>query len=191
LLIVLIKKVKTLTANLQKIKKTYKKIVAGSLLVLVSIPLFFTILFLLKQHSVKYSMFEKIEKGYVSTYSFSTNDLLWVNEGKELLIKGKLFDVKTYTITADSITLTGLFDEEEELLNANYLQIADSKNDPPTPLQMLLIKSFFSPAFTNSPDYTLVSVQFIFIEGTILPLGDATIVTMYYPIDTPPPRNLS
>jgi hypothetical protein len=176
---------------LQKIKKTYKKVVAGSLLVLVSIPLFFTILFLLKQHSVQYSMFEKIEKGYVSTYSFSTNDLLWVNEGKELLIKGKLFDVKTYTITADSITVTGLFDEEEELLNANYLQITDSKNDPPTPLQMVLIKSFFSPAFTNSPDHTLVSLQFIFIEGNILPVGDGTIVSMYYPIDTPPPRNLS
>jgi len=176
---------------LQKIKKSYKKIVAGAMLLLVSVPLFFTVEFLLKQHLVQHRMFEKIEQGYVSTYSFSTGDLQWIKKGKELLIKGKLFDVKTYTITADSITVTGLFDEEEELLKTNYLQIANSKNDPPTPLQLLLLKSFFSPAFTNSSDHTLLSLQFIFVDGNVLPSVDETIVSMYYPIVTPPPRNLS
>lgn len=176
---------------MQKIKKSYKKIVAGAMLLLVSVPLFFTVEFLLKQHLVQHRMFEKIEQGYVSTYSFSTGDLQWIKKGKELLIKGKLFDVKTYTITADSITVTGLFDEEEELLKTNYLQIANSKNDPPTPLQLLLLKSFFSPAFTNSSDHTLLSLQFIFVDGNVLPSVDETIVSMYYPIVTPPPRNLS
>ena len=176
---------------MQTKKKSYKKIVAGAMLLLVSVPLFFTVVFLLKQHLVQHRMFEKIEQGYVSTYSFSTGDLQWIKKGKELLIKGKLFDVKTYTITADSITVNGLFDEEEELLKTNYLQIANNKNEPPTPSQLLLLKSFFSPAYNNAPNHPLLSRQFIFVDGNILPVGDETIVSMYYPIITPPPRNLS
>ena len=176
---------------MEKIKKSYKKIVAGAMLLLVSVPLFFTVVFLLKQHLVQYRMFEKIEQGCVSTYSFSTGDLQWLKKGKELLIKGKLFDVKTYTITDDFITVTGLFDEEEELLNTNFLKLANSKNDPPSPLQLLLLKSFFSPAFTNSTDHTVLNLQFIFVDGNILLPVDLIIVSMNYPIDTPPPRNLS
>ena len=174
---------------MQKIKKSYKKIVAGALLVFVSVPLFFTVGFLLKQHLVQHHMFEKIEQGNVSTYRFSTKELQWVSKGKELLIKGTLFDVKNYTITSDSITVNGLFDEEEELLKTKYLQIANSKNDPPSPLQLLLLKSFFSLAFTNVSDHTLFSVQFI--GDNILSVGEETIVSMYYPIATPPPRILS
>lgn len=174
-----------------KTKKSYKKIVAGLLLLLVSIPLFFTCSYLVKQLWVQHSMFEKIEQGYINTYSFSTSDLQWITEGKEFLIKGKLFDVKTYRITADSIAVTGLFDEEEELLKTNYLQIANSKNDPPTPLQLLLLKSFFSPAFTYTLDHSFLNLQFIFVDGNNLMQVDETIVSMYYPIVTPPPRNLS
>lgn len=176
---------------MHKIKKTYKKIVAGWMLLLIAIPLFFTILFLVKQHLVQHQMFEKMEQGFVSTYRFSTGDLHWIKEGKELLIKGKLFDVQACTIASDSTTFTGLFDEEEELLKTNFLQIVNSKNEQPTPLQLLLLKSIFSPAFTQSPDYTLVSLQFIFVGGNILPVGEETIISMYYPIVTPPPRNLS
>ena len=159
-------------------------------MLLIAIPLLFTILFLVKQQLVQHHMFEKMEQGYVSTYRFSTVDLQWIKEGKELLIKGKLFDVKACIIASDSTTVTGLFDEEEELLKKTYLQIANSKNDPPTPLQLLLLKSFFSPAFTISSNQIL-SLQYILISDKILPVGEETIVSLYYPIITPPPRNLS
>ena len=162
---------------MQKIKKLYKKIAAGAMLLLVSVPLFFTVVFLLKQHLVQHRMFEKIEQGCVSTYSFSTGDLQWIKKGKELLIKGKLFDVKTYTIASDSTTVTGLFDEEEELLKINYLQITNSKNESPTPLQLLLLKSFFSPAYTITPNNTFFNLQFIFIDGNNLSQVDETIVS--------------
>ena len=175
---------------MQKTKRSYKKIVAGWMLLLIAIPLLFTILFLVKQQLVQHHMFEKMEQGYVSTYRFSTVDLQWIKEGKELLIKGKLFDVKACIIESDSTTVTGLFDEEEEMLKKTYLQIANSKNDPPTPLQLLLLKSFFSPAFTISSNQIL-SLQYILISDKILPVGEETIVSLYYPIITPPPRNLS
>ena len=161
------------------------------MLLLVVLPLFFTLLFLVKQQLVQHRMFEKMEQSYVNSYRFASGDLHWIKEGKELLIKGKLFDVKAYTIAADSITVTGLFDEDEELLKTTFLQIANNKNDPPTPLQLLLLKSFFSPAFSSAPGHTLLSLQFIFSGGNILPVGDETSVSMYYPIVTPPPRNLS
>lgn len=176
---------------MQKTNRSYKKIVAAWLLLLIGVPLFFTLLFLVKQQLIQHHMLEKMEQGYVSTYCFSTGDLHWIKEGKELLIKGKLFDVKAYTIASDSTTLTGLFDEEEELLKTTFLQIVNSKNEQPTPLQLLLLKSFFSPAFTQSPDSTIESLQFIFFGGNILPVCEETIVSMYYPIVTPPPRNLS
>ena len=176
---------------MHKITKPYKKIVAGCMLLLIAIPLFFTILFLVKQLLVQHQMFEKMEQEYVSSYRFSTGDVHWIKEGKELLIKGKLFDVKACTIASDSTSVTGLFDKEEELLKTTFLQIVNSKNEQPTPLQLLLLKSICFPAFTRSPDYTLVSLQFIFVGGNILPVGEEIIVSMYYPIVTPPPRNLS
>ena len=176
---------------MQKTKRSYKKIVAGWLFLLAGIPLFFTMLFLVIQLLIQHQMFEKMEQGYVSTYRFSTGDVHWIKEGKELLIKGKLFDVKACTIASDSTSVTGLFDKEEELLKTTFLQIVNSKNEQPTPLQLLLLKSICFPTFTQSPDYTLVSLQFIFVGGNILPVGEETIVSIYYPIITPPPRNLS
>ena len=113
---------------MQKTKRSYKKIVAGWLFLLAGIPLFFTMLFLVKQLLIQHQMFEKMEQGYVSTYRFSTGDLHWIKEGKELLIKGKLFDVKACTTASDSTSVTGLFDEEEELLKTTFLQIANSTN---------------------------------------------------------------
>lgn len=176
---------------MQKTKKSYKKLVAGWMLLLVVLPLFFTLLFLVKQQLVQHHMFEKMEQGYVNSYRFSTGDLHWLKEGKELLIKGRLFDVKDYTITSDSITVTGLFDEEEELLKTTFLQIANNKNEQPTPLQLLLLKSFFSPACNRSPEQTVLSRQFIFVGDNILSVDEDSAVSMYYPIVTPPPRNLS
>ena len=175
---------------MQKTKRSYKKIVAGWLFLLAGIPLFFTMLFLVKQLLIQHQMFEKMEQGYVSTYRFSTGDLHWIKEGKELLIKGKLFDVKACTTASDSTSVTGLFDEEEELLKTTFLQIANSTNEQPTPLQLLLLKSFFSPAFTISSNQIL-NLQYILISDRILPVGEETIVSIYYPIITPPPRNLS
>ena len=175
---------------MQKTKRSYKKIVAGWLFLLAGIPLFFTMLFLVKQLLIQHQMFEKMEQGYVSTYRFSTGDLHWIKEGKELLIKGKLFDVKACTTASDSTSVTGLFDEEEELLKTTFLQIANSTNEQPTPLQLLLLKSFFSPAFTISSNQIL-NLQYILISDRILPVGKETIVSIYYPIITPPPRNLS
>lgn len=47
-------------------------------------------------------MFEKIEQAHLNTYSFLKDDLQWIELRKEILIKGKLFDVKTYTVAPNA-----------------------------------------------------------------------------------------
>lgn len=80
------------------------------------IPTLFLASFLVQQKWIAWEMTEKLEHQQLHTLQIPVQQLHWVKEGKEVLIDGKLFDIKSILTRGNLIQVTGLFDEEETKL---------------------------------------------------------------------------
>jgi hypothetical protein len=88
-----------------------------ALLLLSTAPLLFTIGWQVKQQVIRHRMHEALENSLVHTLVLTPQELSWAIEGKELIINGRLFDVKEISASANgTFEIKGLFDDEETQL---------------------------------------------------------------------------
>lgn len=159
------------------------------LLCLVALPALLAVKFIIDTHVAELKIAEQLEVAKCCTCSFSKQQIQWVKKGKELLVNGKLFDVKKFTESTDSLTVTGLFDNEEDALQEKYAALIGGKQQHP-PAQVFLLKIFFTPFITDpgieneGPAFTplATTIHHFFSEGAIA--ADDCIVT-------PPPQLLT
>jgi hypothetical protein len=144
-----------------------RKIAAFTLLLLVAIPLFFSIGFLIKQQLIQSQMRERIEQSSLQTITLPLANINWIKQDKEVIIEGKLFDIKSYTISGNSIILKGLFDGDEDHLITKVNNILHSKKDTNSPLSQLAAKYLSQPLF-NEPVSFSIQKTWINISGTFL-----------------------
>jgi hypothetical protein len=127
-----------------------KKITGIFLLLLVAVPLFFSIGFIIKQKSIQAEMKQQLKTALLQTIIVPARDVKWVKKDKEILVYGQMFDVKTSLKSGENIVFTGLYDEDEQKLHKNLKGFMHSKNKQSAPLNELLAK-FFSTAVTITP----------------------------------------
>lgn len=72
-------------------------------------------------------MKEKLESERLISLQINTADIVWVEEGREALINGKMFDVESYKQSGNQSVLTGLFDSMEDKLYEDLKQIMHEK----------------------------------------------------------------
>ena len=87
-----------------------------SLLALVMIPVFIAVFFLAQQSFIRYEMKEKLEQEALQTFTVLEKNVTWIEKGKELIVDGRLFDVKSLKTKGEYVEVTGLFDEMESAL---------------------------------------------------------------------------
>jgi hypothetical protein len=80
------------------------------------IPTLFLALSVLQQKWIAWEMTEKLEHQQLHTLRIASHQLHWVKTGKEILVDGKLFDVKSFSTQGSYVQVHGLFDEEETKL---------------------------------------------------------------------------
>lgn len=124
-------------------------ITALVLLLILAIPIFFSVLVLVKQQIAQSQRNEKFSKEILQTITVSSAVIYWVKPEKEILFNGKLFDVKSYTKNGNSISLTGFFDHKEDKLVQQIVKLALQKNQSGSPLSEPAIKFLFFPDFTG------------------------------------------
>ena len=61
-------------------------------------------------------MEEALKKEHLQTITVAANEVRWIENGKEILVQGQLFDVKEVRREAGRLVLRGLFDETEMAL---------------------------------------------------------------------------
>jgi hypothetical protein len=79
-------------------------------------PLLFSATFLILQYRAKQRIQQELASRDTQTIIVLLDKLHWLEEGKELLIDNKLFDVKSMVINGDRAELSGLFDITEQVL---------------------------------------------------------------------------
>ena len=107
-----------------------KTILAFLLMIIVILPLFYYSYLQLKQFTIWHQMEEKLEKCHLHAISIPTKEVVWHKKNKEIVIDGRLFDVKSFMIQRDEITFYGLYDNEETEIKSQIkeLQERDQKS---------------------------------------------------------------
>lgn len=70
---------------------------------------------------IKHEMKERLEENNLQTVTLKNQDVVWYEKGREIIIQGELFDVKTYIEHQEYTSFVGLFDKAE----SSYASIAD------------------------------------------------------------------
>jgi hypothetical protein len=143
-------------------------------------PLIFSICFIVQLRITQHRAKEKLEQSMLQTVHLKKEEFKWYKKGKEIRIGKHLFDVKSIREENGNLVITGLYDEQEDLLH-QQLEQSQSKHEnssqnnlcnfffhfyysiPPigetVPLPVIIKTDYsnFKPAALLSPARTIIS----------------------------------
>jgi hypothetical protein len=137
-----------------------KKLLTVALLLIVAVPVFFSVAFVIQQKLIQNQMQERLEQASLQNISVPLSELNWVKKDKEALINGQLFDVKSFSISGNTITLKGLFDDVEDHLIAKLKNEVSQKKE--TGASSVQLKCIFLPLYTESISFSTQSNWTVF-----------------------------
>jgi len=105
-------------------------IVALVLLLITSIPCLLFVYYQSAQWYVRHEMEEKLENEQLQTIAVPVSEVKWYKENKEIIVGGKLFDVKSVVYHDGIASFTGLYDHQETNIKAQLenLELEDEEN---------------------------------------------------------------
>lgn len=161
---------------------------AAAMLVLISIPLGLFVYYKVRQIIVRHEMKEKLGHAQLQTIELHESDVHWYEEGREILVNGKLFDVLSQQKVAGThnVRFFGLFDEAETELEykTGRLIREKEKNDDS---QKLIVQAVW---LFNSPIQRPESLATLFADHSkkYTSLITARIPLVDIAIPVPPPK---
>jgi hypothetical protein len=94
--------------------KANRKYIASFFLVAcIGLPGILFLFYKTKQAFIRHEMEEKLEKLHLQTIQIPVEKIVWYKTNKEIVVEGRLFDIKTLTIENGIASFTGLFDDKE------------------------------------------------------------------------------
>lgn len=165
-------------------KPIHKKITSLFFILPGFAPLLFIIIFSVKQQAIRHSMKERMENQSLHSITMANNEIHWAKKGKEILVNGKMFDVKSITCKNGLTTFYGLYDEEETLLKTVFEKGCKKKMADENMLLGQLFHCLQGIYFIPINHNPLLSGKQIY-EGS---LNSAKIQSWFNPILTPPPQ---
>jgi hypothetical protein len=153
-----------------------KKVNGFLLLLIIAAPLFFTCALVVQKQVQQHNMLEALEHAALQTITVNTSSIKWIEKNREALVNGKLFDVKSYSINNNTITLIGLYDEREQDIINDLQKVLQEKEKKSSPLQQSLVKIFAIPfciaaevAYQHQQVFYQPRVLFSYTEATPMP----------------------
>jgi hypothetical protein len=166
--------------------KLYKNIIAFGLTLLLTIPVIFSVVNMVKQKIFQSTRNERFGTETLQTITIAKENLRWVKKGKEVIIDGKYFDVKSFTSDGENILLTGFYDHHEDKLVKHIKTLMQKKNGSESPVNQSAINFFFFPIFTQQPDINFE--QHWKLTANIFFPYTENIPEIYIPPFNPPPE---
>jgi hypothetical protein len=162
------------------------KITALGMLLLIALPLIFSVGIMVKQKAIQWQRKERFETENIETIIITAEKLHWINPGKEAIVEGRLFDVESFRPAGKNISLTGFFDGKEDELVKQIKDLTEQKKDNDNPLTRFAVKLLFIPVYTEPASTSFqqcwhtVGRDFYSYSELILP--------GFHPLDIPPPK---
>ena len=135
------------------------------------------------QALIRQRMESSLENEPLTTISLPATSVVWYEEGREIRVEGRMFDIKTFTIKDGLFTAQGVYDDDEtevvNLMNGHW-----SEQDRQHLIVQLLVLS-----------HCILAIQlfrFLFKAFSIRSVLAAAFLALYpapvLPISVPPPR---
>ena len=125
-----------------------KKIIAFTFLLIVAVPLFLSLKFIIEEHLIQQEVEEKMNTVTLQSITIAKADIIWIRAEKEVFFDDKIFDVKKFETKDGIVTLSGYFDTEETIL-LNEFQDYTEKNSEDNPLSKSAFKFLFSTEYNS------------------------------------------
>jgi len=125
----------------------------------------------------------QMEAGALHSITVSATDVIWIKKGKEIIIEGRMFDIKTFSYKGNNYDFTGLFDDEESILMKQMEENENSSRDNKKIAQLIQLLQIVYKDLNDINDISVLSLnnKFILDKENTLPLR-------FIPIITPPPQ---
>ncbi|TAH12090.1 MAG: hypothetical protein EAZ12_02860 [Sphingobacteriia bacterium] len=113
-----------------------------------------------KRTIIRYETATLLEQTQLQEITLKESELIWEEDGRELWVNGKLFDIKSQGQSKDGyICFKGIFDEKETELNEQVDRMLNSKH--PTLMLLAKIISLQSPTCIQTQ-----AIYFHYVELT-------------------------
>jgi hypothetical protein len=136
----------------------FKRTIACILLIAASaLPLFFSAFFIGGRVLIRHIMLERLEKENVQTLYIPAAEFKWFKKDREILVNGKMFDVKSVNLTGNVYTVKGIFDDLETELNTKLEKSAENKNaaNNNNVIYQVCLGLIAEKPFTSFPDFAI------------------------------------
>jgi hypothetical protein len=166
------------------LKTTTKKIAASLFTLLGLAPLLFIIFAGIKQQEIRHNMKRQLEIKMLHTITLARKDVHWYKEGKELLINGRMFDVRSFQPASDGkIIFSGLYDDDEtSLVNKVRENQQTDKNTGGKLLAQLF--QLLQASFNNAPSEVFIPS----LNNNHFPGIEQRLASPFITILSPPPQ---
>jgi len=99
------------------LKSASKKLTGLLFILLACTPLLFFVITEIKQQAIQHKMKQQLETKMLQVVVVAENNIQWIKKGKEILINGRMFDIKyIYKGSHGLIVFSGLYDDDETML---------------------------------------------------------------------------
>ena len=161
--------------------------IAAIIMVVAFTPFALPVYFLAQQKIIQFHIHEALEEeGLLQTITVHQSDVNWVTQNEEILLNGKLFDIKHFTRSGNYLTVTGIFDGKEDELNYRLKKTEQEKSPLNSHSQNSLV-SFLFQTLSTPPDH-FNSAEFVYnIKFYFNPRSEDLYFT-YPAITSPPPK---
>ena len=166
-------------------KPAIKKITTLFFILLGIAPLLFIVFTEIKQQRIRHKMKERLESKMLHTVTLSENKVQWIKQGKEILINGRMFDIKRLEHSDNGkIIFTGLYDDDETLL-VNRVK-KNQQNDNSTGGRLLA--QFFRLLQVTCDNTSVETFTLSFSNNNYFPGSEHRPTSPFITILTPPPQ---
>ena len=101
-------------------------------------------------------MLQRLEHSNLQQITLAKKDVRWYEEGKEIIIGGSLFDVKSSMVKNDSVVFKGLFDQKESQLKKNIDLLIEYQNKRSSSNTLLVAQLVFQLWDHTSYQFALI-----------------------------------
>lgn len=164
-----------------------RNIMAVPIILLVLMPCIYCLYFQARHQAIKWEMQERLESERLQTIIIPAKNFRWYEQGREIIVNGAMFDVRSVTKQDGNYLVTGLFDEEETELHIAMGRLQEEQGDmaPDASLLPVILSQTLMP-FSVETNLTLSETG---DEGAYLEGGNETLCNTFLSIQTPPPRS--
>lgn len=129
-------------------------------------------------------MRNKLHSAVLHTIILDKKEVHWVKSGKEIIINGRMFDVKSFSVHNSTITLTGLYDDDETVLVEQVRK--DRQHNLPGTTQLSQLFQFLQTLYNSSCNGEIKFA--IVLKKKYLNIQTAPLLSPFISRSIPPPK---